>query len=215
MPVKKGSVAYKGKLERAKARARIKKLEASVQANSKEAQSMIAELNKKIKGTYLKNNPDAAKNIQKLYEYNTRIRQKVTEYKQAAKISNTVFENEMRLTRKKASSIYTAGEMHTFMKVTKYAWEGKNPKMRYEAMMEYYGVNNLNDIFKVVMKIEKNRQAAGDYDASNPKKDAEQKDEETIRYAQFKDLFGDSNITFITQEEFKEMYEQMVLENEI
>ena len=196
MPVKKGSTPYKGKLERAKAKARIQKLEVSVQANSKEAQSMIAELNKMIKGTYLKNNPDAAKNIQKLSQYNTRIRKKVTEYKKAKKISNVVFKNEMRLARKKASSIYTAGEMHVFYKATKIAWEGKNPKMRDEAIMEYYGMDNLNDIFEKVMENEKNRKAADDYDASNPTKDANEKDEEQNRYAQFKDLFGDTNIEF-------------------
>ena len=196
MPSKKGSSAYRGKLERAKAKRRIAALEKSVAADSKEAKSMIAELNKKIKSTYIKNNPDAAKNIQKLSEYNTRISKKVSEYRHAEKISNAVFKNEMRLARKKASSLYTAGEMHVFYKATKKAWEGQNPKMRDEAIMEYYGMNNLNDIFEKVMKSEKNRKAADDYDASNPTKDANERDEEQNRYAQFKDLFGDSNIEF-------------------
>lgn len=105
-------------------------------------------------GKKIRSQKQVAKNLNKLIERNERTEQ----YVHGQKRINKAMQTEINRASVGKSSIYKQSEVHIFYRATQNAWINEpNPKMRNEAILKYYGKENLQDFFEEVINNERNK----------------------------------------------------------
>ena len=105
-------------------------------------------------GKKIRSQKQVAKNLNKLIERNERTGQ----YVHGQKRINKAMQTEINRASVGKSSIYKQSEVHIFYRATQDAWINElNPKMRNEAILKYYGKENLQDFFEEVINNDRNK----------------------------------------------------------
>lgn len=105
-------------------------------------------------GKKIRSQKQVAKNLNKLIERNERTEQ----YVHGQKRINKAMQTEINRASVGKSSIYKQSEVHIFYRATQDAWINElNPKMRNEAILKYYGKENLQDFFEEVINNDRNK----------------------------------------------------------
>lgn len=105
-------------------------------------------------GKKIRSQKQVAKNLNKLIERNERTEQ----YVHGQKRINKAMQTEINRASVGKSSIYEQSEVHIFYRATQNAWINElNPKMRNEAILKYYGKENLQDFFEEVINNDRNK----------------------------------------------------------
>lgn len=105
-------------------------------------------------GKKIRSQKQVAKNLNKLIERNERTEQ----YVHGQKRINKAMQTEINRASVGKSSIYKQSEVYIFYRATQNAWINElNPKMRNEAILKYYGKENLQDFFEEVINNERNK----------------------------------------------------------
>ena len=105
-------------------------------------------------GKKIRSQKQVANNLNKLIERNERTEQ----YVHGQKRINKAMQTEINRASVGKSSIYKQSEVHIFYRATQNAWINEtNPKMRNEAILKYYGKENLQDFFEEVINNERNK----------------------------------------------------------
>lgn len=105
-------------------------------------------------GKKIRSQKQVAKNLNKLIERNERTEQ----YVHGQKRINKAMQTEINRASVGKSSIYKQSEVHIFYRATQNAWINElNPKMRNEAILKYYGKENLQDFFEEVINNDRNK----------------------------------------------------------
>lgn len=105
-------------------------------------------------GKKIRSQKQVAKNLNKLIERNERTEQ----YVHGQKRINKAMQTEINRASVGKSSIYKQSEVHIFYRATQNAWINEtNIKMRNEAILKYYGKENLQDFFEEVINNKYNK----------------------------------------------------------
>lgn len=105
-------------------------------------------------GKKIRSQKQVAKNLNKLIERNERTEQ----YVHGQKRINKAMQTEINRASVGKSSLYKQSEVHIFYRATQDAWINEtNIKMRNEAILKYYGKENLQDFFEEVINNDRNK----------------------------------------------------------